>query len=73
MLILGIEHLQALVEGRTHSAKMVFNAHSAIFFPATRQHRDKAEGISYEDNYKGSGDACAGRDRDSLPRGVQGC
>ena len=55
MLILGLEHFHALRDGRIHSAKMIFNANGAIFFPASRQHRDlKAEGISYEDNYKGN-------------------
>jgi hypothetical protein len=55
MLLLNLPHLHALTTAHTHSAKMVFNAHGAIFLPTNHQHRDhKAEGISYEDNYKGN-------------------
>ncbi len=55
MLIIGLEHLLAVSEGKTLSAKMVFNSQGAIFFPTAIQHRDmKAPGISYADNYKGN-------------------
>lgn len=54
MLIIGLEHLLAVSEGKALSAKMVFNSQGAIFFPTAIQHRDmKAPGISYADNYKG--------------------
>lgn len=43
------------VAGETVVLKMVFNERGAILFPAKHQHRDiKAEGISYEDDYKGN-------------------
>lgn len=55
MLLLGLEHLPLLLDRRVLSLKMVFNANGAIVFPVSRQHRDmKAEGISYEDDYKGT-------------------
>lgn len=53
--VLGVEHLEQLLLGRVHDAKMVFNERGAIVFPVRQQHRDmKAEGISYEDNYDGN-------------------
>ncbi len=55
MLLVGVESLARLVAQGGFSAKMVFNAKGAIFFPVTQEHRSrKAEGISYEDNYKGN-------------------
>lgn len=55
MLLLNLPHLQALTTACAPSAKMVFNANGAIFLPTAHQHRDhKAEGISYEDDYKGN-------------------
>jgi hypothetical protein len=55
MLLLGLDHLTILHDRRVLSLKMVFNASGAIIFPTARQHRDmKAEGISYEDDYKGN-------------------
>lgn len=55
MIILGLEHLDRLVRREVLSAKVVFNAAGAIFFSVKLQHRDhKAEGISYEDDYKGN-------------------
>jgi hypothetical protein len=55
MPLLNLPHLESLTTARTHSAKLVFNAHGALFLPTTHQHRDhKAEGISYEDDYKGN-------------------
>ena len=54
MLLLGLENLESLSTGASGSAKMVFNGRGALFLPVSRQHRDvKAEGISYEDNYRG--------------------
>jgi hypothetical protein len=55
MILLGLDHILGLIEGKVHSGKTVFNASGAIFFPVSKQHSDmKAEGISYEDNYKGN-------------------
>lgn len=55
MMLRGVEIVADLAAGRIHSAKMVFNDRGALFFPIDRQHRDeKTEGISYEDDYKGS-------------------
>ena len=55
MLILGAEHLETIAASAGHSAKAVFNENGAIIFAAHLQHCDqKAEGISYEDNYKGN-------------------
>jgi hypothetical protein len=55
MTIIGAEHLEPVIAGRAYDAKMVFNERGALIFPTSTQHRDmKAEGISYEDNYKGS-------------------
>jgi hypothetical protein len=55
VIVTGEEHLQALVAGRMHDAKMVFNERGAIVFPISRQHCEmKVEGISYEDNYAGN-------------------
>ena len=55
MTVMGAEHLEELFAGRVYDAKMVFNEHGAIVFPARCQHRDmKSEGISYEDNYAGN-------------------
>lgn len=55
MHIIGAQHLEALISGRVHDLKMVFNASGVIVFPSSRQHRDmKGEGISYDDNYAGN-------------------
>ena len=55
MLLLGLEHLPHLLDKHVLSLKMAFNARGAIVFPVSRQHREmKAEGISYEDDYKGN-------------------
>jgi len=56
MLLIGADYLEGLVEqGGFYSAKVVFNAKGAIFFPVNQEHRNqKASGISYEDNYKGN-------------------
>ena len=55
MIVLGADHLQEVIAGRLHDAKMVFNDRGAIVFPAKQQHREmNAEGISYEDDYRGN-------------------
>jgi hypothetical protein len=55
MVLAGVEFMISLVEEDHFSAKMVFNESGAIFFRANQQHCDqKAEGILYEDNYKGN-------------------
>src|SRR5262249_24681097 len=55
MLIVGADEAVGVATGTAHSAKMVFNQRGAIFFPIAHQHRDtKAEGISYEDDYRGN-------------------
>lgn len=55
MIVRGAEHLEEVFAGRVCDAKMVFNDHGAFVFPAKRQHREmKAEGISYEDDYRGN-------------------
>ena len=54
MKVHNVELIRQLVEQGEFSAKMVFNAKGALFFPVTNEHRDmKVEGISYEDDYKG--------------------
>lgn len=56
MRVTGLDYIRGLVEsGEGFDAKCVFNQHGAIFFPGHLQHQDqKAEGISYRDNYKGN-------------------
>ena len=55
MVLSGVEFMLFLVEEDHFSAKMVFNDSGAIFFRVNQQHcYQKAEGISYEDNYKGN-------------------
>jgi hypothetical protein len=55
MLLLGTELLASLLDQAYFSAKMVFNERGAIICGADAEHRDqKAEGISYEDNYVGN-------------------
>jgi hypothetical protein len=55
MYVSGTNYVQDLVDGACSAVKMVFNANGAIFFPASKQHRDqKANGISYEDDYAGN-------------------
>jgi hypothetical protein len=55
MVLLGVEFMLSLVEEDHFSAKMVFNERGAIFFRVNLQHcYQKAEGISYKDNYKGN-------------------
>lgn len=55
MLIFGADYLASLLAEGSFSAKMVFNAHGAIIFPVSQEHRDqKAPGVSYEDGYQGN-------------------
>ncbi len=56
MLVLGAEILsQWLSSGTPFAGKVIFNQRGAIFFSVSRQHRDmKADGVSYEDDYKGN-------------------
>ncbi len=55
MTIIGLEYLKSQIECEHCSAKMVFNEAGAIFFPTKAEHRDqKADGISYEDDYRGN-------------------
>ena len=55
MVLLGVEFMLSLVEEDHFSAKMVFNDNGAIFFRVNLQNCYQiAEGISYEENYKGN-------------------
>ncbi len=54
MLVIGADFPATLAAGGGFSAKMVLNEKGALVFAVGRQHRDeKAEGISYEDDYRG--------------------
>ncbi len=55
MIQLGDDSLAALARSDLPSAKLVFNDRGFIAFPTPIQHNTmKAEGISYEDNYRGN-------------------
>lgn len=55
MLLAGLEHLFALVEGTAFEGKVVINERGAVFGPVSTQHRDlRADGIAYADDYKGN-------------------
>ncbi len=55
MHIANAEWLRDEIASGSFTAKMVFNAHGALLFPAAEQHRDmKGPGLSYEDDYKGN-------------------
>ena len=55
MVLVGLEHLLALVEGTAFEGKMVVNERGAVFGPVSTQHRDlEADGISCADDYKGN-------------------
>ena len=44
-----------LLTDKNRDLKFILNASAIIFFPANQQHRDvKAEGVSYEDDYRGN-------------------
>ncbi len=54
-MVRGEEFIHQLCGGLVLDAKMVFNARGAIVLSGKRQHRDeKAEDISYEDDYRGN-------------------
>ncbi len=51
----GLDFISQLTTQDHFQAKMVFNAHGAIFFPTSQEHRDQSgPNISYADNYKGN-------------------
>jgi len=55
MHLQGVEYIQAEAGKPYFSAKMVFNAKGAIFFPVHQQHQDMTgPGIMYRDNYLGN-------------------
>lgn len=55
MIEIGTDILTQLAEGQIHHAKLVFNDRGFIAFPTPTQHNTmKANGISYEDNYRGN-------------------
>lgn len=55
MHLQGLDYITQLVTLPHYSAKMVFNANGAIFFPVAAQHRDQSgPGIRYADDYKGN-------------------
>jgi len=55
MYLQGVDYIQSEAANTYFSAKMTFNARGAIFFPVRQEHRDmKADGISYEDDYRGN-------------------
>jgi hypothetical protein len=55
MHLQGIEYIQEEAAKPYFTAKMVFNAKGAIFFPVTREHRDMTgPDIRYRDNYLGN-------------------
>jgi len=56
MIIQGAEKLkESLTNYPFHQRKAVFNENGILIFPASTQHNTmKADGISYEDDYKGN-------------------
>ena len=55
MLIIGLDQIKPDLLQQHFTAKMVFNAHGALFFPTSEEHQTQsADQISYEDNYKGN-------------------
>lgn len=55
MHLQGLNYITNLASQPHYSAKMVFNANGAIFFPVATQHRDQSgPGIRYADDYKGN-------------------
>lgn len=55
MRVTGADILHRLAAGEISEAKLVFNSAGVIALPIAVQHRDaKADGISYEDNYRGN-------------------
>lgn len=55
MRLLGLDFLLPALAKPGFTGKLVFNAAGAIFFPVTKQHREmSAQGIFYQDDYKGN-------------------
>ena len=55
MYLQSIDYIKEEAAKPYFSAKMVFNAKGAIFFPVTREHRDMTgPEIRYRDNYLGN-------------------
>jgi len=55
MILIRSDIIEKLRAGTVPSAKMVFNQHGAVVFPAQLEHRTMKTGdISYEDAYKGN-------------------
>ena len=55
MTVYGLDYFRRIREQTHFTAKLVLNRHAAYFFPVTQEHRDaKADGLSYEDDYKGN-------------------
>ena len=51
----GIDFIRRFSDAGRFSAKMIFNANGAVFFPSSQQHKDSSvEGIRYRDNYEGN-------------------
>jgi hypothetical protein len=55
MILIRSDIIEKLRAGTVLSAKMVFNRHGAVVFPAQFEHRTVKTGdLSYEDDYKGN-------------------
>lgn len=55
MLLIGLDYIERLLQAEGFAAKLVFNEHGAIFCAVQAEHRDqKADQVSYEDNYRGN-------------------
>ncbi len=54
MRVVGIELLKGR-QAKYEGLKFIVNDAAIVFFPSTQQHRDvKAQGLSYEDDYRGN-------------------
>lgn len=55
MRILNIELLQSALKAEFPRLKFIANEDAVLFFPESQQHRAaKAQGLSYEDDYRGN-------------------
>ena len=55
MRVIGLDTVLKSAQETHHQYKFIFNQQGIIFFPAVFEHRSqKAEGISYEDEYRGN-------------------
>lgn len=55
MHLQGLDYITDLTPQPHYAAKMVFNAHGAIFFPVNKEHRTQSgPDIRYADDYKGN-------------------